>query len=504
MKKYLILCLFIIVSCKKDPIKYSLTVTPEPIDGGLVNPASGIYNAGETVSIINEPNEYFSFTSWSGDWISNNSQIIITMDSDKNIIANFESYDDDRDGIRNAFDRCSNTSQGSIVDNNGCSADQIDTDNDGFADIVDDCPNNAGTDGFACPDTDNDGYRDNIDSCPNQVAAIVDSTGCKIPIFYFDDNGTTVKAIDKAEVGMSESFNDKIYTLVSEDQLREIVNSYNNNDNKSYGRFIVGDISNIVTSRVTNMSYLFKGALIDQFIMGWDVSNVTDMSYMFNESSVGGPGDPTFFYWDVSNVKNFESMFQDAITLSWSATTEDNKLLLYNWDTSSATNMMNMFKISTDNDQLIEDYFFGFSELSGIEDWDVSNVTNMMGIFEGRENFNQNVSSWDVSSVTNMHGMFFNTLFNQDLSNWDVSNVTNMNYMFQSYPPSRPYHPFNQDISNWDVSNVNQLRSMFAHSVFNQNLSQWDTTNVLYCNFFSGDTPYWTLPKPNFDNCLDD
>ena len=103
-----------------------------------------------------------------------------------------------------------------------------------------------------------------------------------------------------------------------------------------------------------------------------------------------------------------------------------------------------------------------------------------------------------------MHGMFFNTIFNQDLSNWDVSNVTNMNYMFQSYPNSRPYHPFNQDISNWDVSNVNQLRSMFAHSVFNQNLSQWDTTNVLYCNFFSGDTPYWTLPKPNFDNCLDD
>ena len=144
-----------------------------------------------------------------------------------------------------------------------------------------------------------------------------------------------------------------------------------------------------------------------------------------------------------------------------------------------------------------------------ITNWDTSNVTEMKEVFSGWPTFNQDISNWDTSKVESMHGMFKtskkvgnyysgDSSFDQDISKWDVSNVVDMSEMFLGATS------FNQDISNWDVSNVNQLRSMFAHSVFNQNLSQWDTTNVLYCNFFSGDTPYWTLPKPNFDNCLDD
>jgi surface protein len=426
MKKLVFISLLVLFGCEKDPVQYNLSVISNPIDGGLVNPSRGLYNAGETVSIVTVPNDFFVFEGWSGDWTGDDLQFTITMDSDKNIIANYNDLDIDRDGILNNNDSCPGTVSGSSVDGSGCALSQKDSDNDGFNDEIDACPNGP-------------------------IGPITGSNGCRVDLFYLAENGVTVKAIPEAEPGMSESFNGKTYTLVSEEQLREIVNNYNYNDNKYYGKFTIGDISNIVTSSVTNMSYLFKGARVDQFIMGWDVSNVTDMSYMFNESSVGSGsgGDPTFFYWDVSNVEDFESMFQDAIILGWSFNIENNKLALYNWDTSSATNMMNMFKISTDNYQLIENYFYGYSELIGVEDWDVSNVTNMMGIFEGKENFNQNVSSWDVSSVTNMNNMFKKTNFNQDLSSWDVVNVTS-------------------------------------------------------CGGFSLFVDGWTLPKPNFTNCSPD
>ena len=87
MRKVYLLSFLVLFACKKDPIQYSLSVRAVPQEGGLVNPSVGIYNAGETVSIINVPNDYFIFKGWSGDWIGTNSQIVITMDSDKNIVA---------------------------------------------------------------------------------------------------------------------------------------------------------------------------------------------------------------------------------------------------------------------------------------------------------------------------------------------------------------------------------------------------------------------------------
>ena len=64
---------------------------------------------------------------------------------------------------------------------------------------------------------------------------------------------------------------------------------------------------------------------------------------------------------------------------------------------------------------------------------------------------------------------------------------------------------FNNDISDWDVSGVTKMRVMFlSNHVFNQNISSWNVTNVTDCSSFSGDTPQWTLPKPNFTNCNPD
>ena len=40
------------------------------------------------------------------------------------------------------------------------------------------------------------------------------------------------------------------------------------------------------------------------------------------------------------------------------------------------------------------------------------------------------ISTWDTSSVTNMSNLFKDTSFNDDISGWNTSSVTNMNSMF--------------------------------------------------------------------------
>ena len=81
-------------------------------------------------------------------------------------------------------------------------------------------------------------------------------------------------------------------------------------------------------------------------------------------------------------------------------------------------------------------------------------ITDMSSMFKNEDTFNDpGISSWDTSTVTNMYEMFnFAEEFNQPLTTvgnqWNVSNVTDMWEMF-NYA-----HEFNQDLSSWDTGNV--------------------------------------------------
>ena len=116
-------------------------------------------------------------------------------------------------------------------------------------------------------------------------------------------------------------------------------------------------------------------------ISKWDVSNVTDMGYMFKYArSFNGD----LSKWNVSNVRNMEYMFGYAES--------------FNGDLSK---------------------------------WNVSNVTNMGWMFNHARSFNGDLSKWNVSNVTDMEQMFVNAIsFNGDLSKWNVSNVRDMGGMF--------------------------------------------------------------------------
>ena len=171
-----------------------------------------------------------------------------------------------------------------------------------------------------------------------------------------------------------------------------------------------------------------------------DLSKVTDMSGMFQDSDFNGG----ISGWDVSKVTDMSGMFQD------SGFNDD----ISSWDVSGVEDMHRMFTYSAFN-----------GDLSG---WDVSGVEDMGYMFSGTP-FNGDVSGWDVSGVEDMGYMFSGTPFNGDISDWDVSGVEDMSSMFR-------YASFKGDISGWDVSGVSDMYDMFSYSDFNGDISGWDVS----------------------------
>ncbi|WP_141239889.1 BspA family leucine-rich repeat surface protein [Aliifodinibius salipaludis] len=230
-------------------------------------------------------------------------------------------------------------------------------------------------------------------------------------------------------------------------------------DGEEYTKRIAGDITTgnaptTCTSGIMTMRTMFRDSTaFNGDISHWDVSSVIDMSLMFyNASSFNQDiGD-----WDVSSVGNMSQMFQYAASFNQN---------IGDWDVSGVEEMGWMFR---DTDAFNQD----------IGGWDVSNVTDMRLMFYNASSFNQDIGDWDVSSVTNMYAMFQGPFsgtssFNADISDWDVSGVENMGKMFQNADT------FNQDISGWDVSGVTNMSGMFSGaSAFNQDIGSWDVSAV--------------------------
>ena len=193
----------------------------------------------------------------------------------------------------------------------------------------------------------------------NEISFTTTYTPCDV--VYLDDNGVTIKACPNSNVGDVGTVNGVEYTVVDREMLDQMLLNEE-------------DVTKVCTTLISDMTFLFYENNFNQDISSWDVSNVTDMNYLFF-------GAETFNQpigsWDVSNVINMDKMFSNS---------------QFNQDIGS---------------------------------WDVSNVTDMREMFFNTP-FNQDIGSWNVGNVIDMRYMFSHTSsFNQDIGNWDVNNVLN-------------------------------------------------------------------------------
>jgi OOP family OmpA-OmpF porin len=132
------------------------------------------------------------------------------------------SYDRDKDGVKDKADKCPGTPAGEEADASGCSASQRDSDDDKVKDNADKCPNTpAGesVDAEGCSstqrDSDKDGVSDATDACPGtEAGTAVDERGCPVRV----PETVILK-------GVNFQFNRAKLTPDSRDTLVEVANS---------------------------------------------------------------------------------------------------------------------------------------------------------------------------------------------------------------------------------------------------------------------------------------
>ena len=530
IKPSLILSIFLIlISCSKEAeivVQYKLTVSANPTVGGTVTPGSSSYNKGQIVNLLATPSAEYVFKDWSGSLSGSTNPSPLTMDMDKSVVGNFEKRQyplsltiEGQGTVKEEIAVVAPQSQypsGTTVKltatpNTGWNFSNWSGDLSGSNNpetILIDKTKSITVVFKQVPDKDGDGIPDDKDLDNNTRKGVpVDANGVMLNPVYLDKNGVTIKAYDWAIVGDKGNVYNIEYKIINLAQLRDMI--------------VKGeDYSKIVTTKITDFSYLFKDINgVKNSITSWDVSNVTSFYYTFNKVIIGSTS--SLNYWDTKSAIDLSFMFsetrfnEDITKWNVSKVKKMNGMFYFNltfnqpignWDVSSVIEMATMFSNSQFNQPIgnwdvgkvtrMYQMFWGNTKFNQpIGTWNVSNVSDMNGMFTGTTSFNQSLSNWDVGNVKTMVSMFTGSQFNLSISDWNVSKVTDMESMFSG-------SKFNQSIENWNISNVKSMMRMFeANIYFNQDLSKWKVDYVSNCVEFARNATNWTLPKPKFTNC---
>lgn len=245
------------------------------------------------------------------------------------------------------------------------------------------------------------------------------------------------------------------------------------------------DFSGFNTSNVTDMSYMFNNcAHLTTLDLGtFNTSKVTSMQGMFYGAS--GLTNLNLTSFDTSNVTTMEVMFYECDSLT--------TLNLSSFNTSKVKNMYRMFALckkltsldlsgfKTTNLTNMGDMFYTCSSLKSIDlsSFNTSKVTGMSGLFLSCYDLTKvNLSSFNTSRVTNMSFMFDHceSLKTVDVSSLDTSKVIDMSFMFHFCKSLTTI-----DLSSFNTSNVNYMDGMFldCHSLTRLDLRSFTTSKTV-------------------------
>ncbi len=249
-------------------------------------------------------------------------------------------------------------------------------------------------------------------------------------------------------------------------------------------------------------------------ISTWDISNATDLSYMFfgarefnsnvNTKIVPMYDGKEYLAWDTRNAEWLAGMFHNAQVFNQP---------LNNWDTAKVKSLFNTFLDTSAFNQ-------------PLDNWNTESVTNMYQVFCASRTFNGDISTWNTSKVTNMSGFVPDSHFNGDLSRkkltdhvfsypdptapnkvrkvtktymaWDTSNVTNMEWMF-----GQDFSFEGRGLDTWagHIGKVTNINNIFSDCTnLNVDLSSWHLPSGIARSNYDQNTFEWEgAKKPKFD-----
>ena len=175
-------------------------------------------------------------------------------------------------------------------------------------------------------------------------------------------------------------------------------------------------INQLITKKVTTMEGIFSKCIKIEYLnlSNFDTSEVTNMSFMFNEckklKEIKGINN-----FITNKVTKMDAMFQECYELE--------RLDLSNFDTSNVKDMCYMFNEC-----------YKLKEIKGINKFKTYNVTTMDSMFQlCKELENLDLSDFDTSNVIDMSNMFneCNKLKYLNLKNFTINCDTENMFTFQ-------------------------------------------------------------------------
>ena len=186
--------------------------------------------------------------------------------------------------------------------------------------------------------------------------------------------------------------------------------------------------------------------MIKSYLRKLNVSNVENMSYLFNECSFL-EDISSLSNWDVSNVVDMAQMFEKCSLLK-------NLNALSNWDVSNVKFMESMFKECS-----------SLIDISSLSNWDVSNETEIEGIFYNCKNL--------------INGSLI-------LDNWKIPN-SSRNRIFEENDDSFEYETIsNNDDDDFDIFSIDESSDMKTIDIQNHEFQNLIEDNIeILCRIYS-------------------